>query len=90
MGKTINKKKLGEFFMRRKLNFLSLLSVTLLSIAATAVCLVTGFIPERVGILALISVLLMILCIIQAFRMKSSFRTMKSFKGRRKVRKAEK
>ncbi|MBR5287513.1 MAG: hypothetical protein IKU34_02845 [Clostridia bacterium] len=84
MGKRINRKTLGEFFVRRKLNLLSLLSITLLSIVVTVVCLITGFIRERVGILVFVSVMLMILCIIQTFRMKSSFRTMKDFKGKRK------
>ena len=89
MGKNVNKKKLSEFFMRRKLNLLSLVSITLLSIAVTVLCLITGFIRERVGILALISALLVILCIIQTLRMKSSFRTMKDFKGKRKKKKEE-
>lgn len=89
MGKTINRKKLGEFFLRRKMNFLSLLAVTLMSIAVTIICALTGFIRERLGILVLVSVLLMMLCIIQTFRMKSSFRTMKDFKGKRKRKKDE-
>lgn len=89
MGKTINRKKLGEFFLRRKMNFLSLLAVTLLSIVVTILCAVTGFIRDRIGMLVLIDVLLLILCVIQTLRMKSSFRTMKAFKGKRKKKKTE-
>ena len=47
MGKNVNKKKLSEFFMRRKLNLLSLVSITLLSIAVTVLCLITGFIRTK-------------------------------------------
>ena len=89
MGKMINRKKLGEFFMRRKLNFLSLISVTLISIAVTVICMITGFVRDRLIMLVTISALLVLLCVIQSFRMKSSFRTMKAFKGKRKARQTE-
>ena len=90
MANDINKKRLREFFFRRRINFVTLLVITLLSIAATIVCRLAGFIPGRLVILELVSLLLLILCVIQTYRMRRSFRTMKEFKGKRKkVRKTE-
>lgn len=84
MGMKINRKSLKKFFFRRRLNLMTLLIITLLSIIVTAACLITGFIPERVGILEIVTVLLIGLCIVQTYRMRSCFRTMKSFRGKRK------
>lgn len=89
MNKMLNKKKLKEFLLRRRLNYLSLVCVTLLSVIATILCLFFGLIPGRVHILVIVSVLLMLLCIIQEMRMKRSFRTMKSFRGVRKKTKKD-
>lgn len=86
MANRINKKKLKEFFSRRKINFFTLLVITLLSIVVTLFCRFTGYIPGRVVILEIVSLLLMLLCCIQAFRMRRSFRTIKDFKGKRKKR----
>ena len=84
MAKVLNKEKLREFFFRRKINFLTLVTITLLSIVITVACLLTGFIPNRVNILVIVSVLLVLLCCIQAYRMRKSFRTIKAFRGMRK------
>ena len=84
MANQINRKKLKKFFFRRKINLLTLLVITLMSIVVTAMCLLTGFIPDRVILLELVSVLLIVLCIVQTYRMRSSFRTIKDFRGKRK------
>ena len=84
MSKSINKKKLREFFFRRRLNFLTLLVITLMSVIITIACRVTHFIPDRMVILELVTALLVVLCLVQSYRMRRSFRTMKSFKGKRK------
>lgn len=84
MKKKLNREKLKDFLLRRRLNFLSLICITALSILVTLLCLVFGFIPRRVYILVIVSAMLVLLCIVQALRMRSSFRTMKSFRGVRK------
>lgn len=89
MANNLNKKKLREFFFRRKINFMTLLVITLMSIVVTLICRITGFIPGRIVILELVSLLLVILCAVQAYRMRRSFRTMKDFKGKRKKKKKE-
>lgn len=89
MANHLNKKKLREFFFRRRINFVTLVTITLLSVAAMLICRATGFIPGRIVILELVSLLLIVLCLVQAFRMRRSFRTMRDFKGRRKKKKAE-
>lgn len=87
MANQLNKEKLRKFFFRRRINFLTLLVITLLSIAVTLVCRITGFIPGRIVILEIVSLLLIVLCAVQAYRMRTSFRTMKDFKGKRKKKK---
>lgn len=90
MGKKFNREKLKDFLLRRRLNFLSLVCVTALSVIVTLLCFIFHLIPNRVYILVVVSALLVLLCIIQALRMRSSFRTMKSFRGVRKKRSTEK
>ena len=87
MAAKFNRKKLKEFFFRRRVNFFTLLVITLMSIVVTVICLITGFIPERVLILEIVTVLLFVLCCVQTYRMSRSFRTMKDFKGKRKKKK---
>ncbi len=89
MGKKINGEKLKAFIFRRRINALTLLSITLLSISATVFCALTGFAPVRLNILVIVSVLLVLLCAVQFYRMRSSFRTMKNFKGKRKKKSPE-
>ena len=88
MANRLNKAKLKEFFFRRRINFATLLVLTLMSLIITTACLITGFIPERIIILELVTLLLFILCCVQTYRMSRSFRTMKSFKGKRKKKKS--
>lgn len=89
MAKILNKEKLKEFLFRRRINFLTLVAITLLSVVITVVCLMTGFIPNRVNILVIVSVLLVLLCCLQAYRMRKSFRTIKAFRGLRKKKQQE-
>ncbi len=87
MANQLNKEKLRKFFFRRRINFLTLLVITLMSIAVTLICRATGFIPGRMVILEIVSLLLIVLCAVQVYRMRTSFRTMKDFKGKRKKKK---
>ena len=89
MANKLNRDKLRRFFFRRKINFATLLAIALLSAAATLICHITGFIPGRLIILDIVTLLLAALCIVQAYRMRTSFRTMKDFKGKRKKKREE-
>jgi len=87
MAKPLNREKLREFLLRRRLNFMSLLALTAMSVVITVICLITGFIPGRVYILEIVSALLVLLCCLQAYRMRRSYKTLKDFKGKRKKKK---
>lgn len=89
MGKQFNREKLKDFLLRRRLNFLSLICITTLSVLVTLLCFVFNLIPNRIYILVIVSALLVLLCVVQALRMRSSFRTIKSFRGVRKKRPTE-
>lgn len=79
MANKINRERLKAFLLRRRLNAVALLIITALSAIVTIICALTGF--ARTDILAVVTVLLLALCFVQAFRMRSSFRTLRSFKG---------
>lgn len=87
MPRKLNREKLKAFIERRKANAAGLLVITALSAVITLVCAVTGF--ARTDILALVTIALIVLCVVQMYKMRSSFRTIRSFKGSRK-RKAKK
>ena len=89
MANRINRSKWKEFFFRRKINMTTLLVITLMSVVITGICLIAGFLPERITLLELVTAALIVLSIVQTYRMKSSFRTMKDFKGKRKKRTKE-
>ncbi len=89
MANRINRRKWKEFFFRRKINMTTLLVITLMSVVITGICLIAGFLPERITLLELVTAALIVLSIVQTYRMKSSFRTMKDFKGKRKKRTKE-
>lgn len=82
MANKLNRERLKAFILRRKLNAFGLLSITVASVLITLLCALIGF--PRTDILAVVTVLLVVLCFVQAFRMRSSFRTIRSFKGSRK------
>lgn len=82
MANKINRERLKAFLLRRKLNAMGLLVITAFSLIITIICALCSF--PRTGILAFVTALLVLLCFIQAFRMRSSYRTIRAFKGSRK------
>lgn len=86
MANRINRDRLKAFILRRRLNAFGLLIITFVSAFVTILCALNSF--DKTDILVVVTVLLVLLCFVQAFRMRSSFRTIRSFKGspRRKKR----
>lgn len=84
MARKINCEKLKAFVERRKINTLGLVAITAVSAVITLACALSGF--ARTDILVLITIALVILCVVQMYKMRSSFRTIRSFKGSRKRR----
>ena len=84
MGETRKRDKLRAFFMRRKINALGLLVITIMSALITLICALTGF--SRTDVLAMVTILLVLLGFLQAFKLKKSFRTIRSSRGLRKKR----
>lgn len=82
MARKLNRQKLKAFIERRKINTFGLLSITVLSAVITFICALSGF--ARTDLLTLVTIALIILCIVQMYKMRSSFRTIRSFKGSRK------
>ena len=78
----INRARLKAFIARRKTNALGLTIITAASAIITLICAMISF--KRTNVLAFITVLLVVLCLIQAIKYKKSFRTMKSAKGFKK------
>lgn len=87
MARKLNREKLKAFIERRKINSFGLLAITLISAVITLVCALSGF--ARTDILTLVTIALVVLCVIQMYKMRSSFRTIRSFKGARKRRSKE-
>ena len=86
MPRKFNKERLKSFIARRKINALGLTVITAASALITLYCALTGF--KRTDILVFVTIALIVLCLIQAFKNKKAFRTMKSFKGWRKKKEA--
>jgi len=84
MSRKFNKERLKAFIARRKINALGLTLITAGSALITLYCALTGF--KRTGILIFVTIALVALCLLQAFKTRKPFRTMKSFKGWRKKR----
>jgi len=82
MARKLNRERLKAFIDRRKINALGLTIITAASIAITLICAMIGF--KRTDVLVVVSALLILLCLLQSFKYRRSFRTMKSFKGLRK------
>ncbi len=85
MAHRISRERFKAFILRRKLNAFGLLSVTLISLIITVICALVGF--KRTEVLAVVTVLLIALCFVQRYKMRSSFRTIKSTKGFRRKKK---
>lgn len=82
MLRRFNKERLKAFIARRKINALGLSVITAASVLITLFCSMTGF--KRTEILIIVTIALIVLCLLQAFKNRKAFRTMKSFKGWRK------
>lgn len=82
MPRRFNKERLKAFIARRKINALGLSVITAASVLITLFCAMTGF--KRTEILVIVTIALIALCLLQAFKNKKAFRTMKSFRGWRK------
>ena len=84
MPRETKREKLQAFLLRRKINALGLLVLTIASAVITVLCAVKRF--ARTDLLILISALLVVLCFVQAFKLRKSFRTIRSSKGLRRKR----
>jgi len=82
MPGTFNKRSLKAFMTRRRINALGLTIITAASALITLICALIDF--KRTDVLAVVTILLFALCLLQAFKYRKSFRTMKSFRGTRK------
>ena len=79
MKKPLNKEKLRAFIQRRQINAVGLLVITLVSAIITVICAFKRF--PRTDLLASVTLLLVLLCLVQEVKLRSSFRTLRSFKG---------
>jgi len=82
MARKFNKERLKAFIARRKSNTLGLTMITAASALITLHCALTGF--KRTDVLICVTIALIALCLLQAFKNRKAFRTMKSFRGWRK------
>ena len=82
MSRKFNKERLKAFIARRRINALGLSVITAASALITLYCAMTGF--KRTEILVIVTIALIVLCLLQAFKNRKAFRTMKSFRGWRK------
>ena len=71
--KPSKRQRFKNFILRRKLNVLGLLVITVMSALITLVCAVRGF--SHTDILIFVTALLVILCFVQKVKLKKSFRT---------------
>lgn len=84
MANHSSRERLKAFLLRRRLNAFGLLTITAGSLAVTLIAGLCGF--AHTDLLALVALLLVALCFVQGYRMRSSFRTMRSFRGFRRKR----
>ena len=71
--KPSKRQRFKNFILRRKLNVLGLLVITVMSALITLVCAIRGFVYT--DILFIVSLLLVALCFVQSIKLKKSFRT---------------
>ena len=83
MSKAFNRKRLAAFIQRRKINALGLTVITSSSAVITLICAMTGF--AHTDVLVLVTIALIALCLIQYFRNRKGFKTMRSFKGKKRA-----
>ena len=82
MAKGFNRKRLAAFMARRRINALGLTVITTASVIITLICAMTNF--EHTDVLALVTIAMVALCLVQYFRNRRGFRTMHAFKGKRR------
>ncbi len=81
--KPSKRQRFKNFILRRKLNVLGLLVITVMSALITFACALRGFVYT--DILIVVSVLLVALCFVQSVKLKKSFRTIpQHFKASRR------
>ena len=81
--KPSKRQRFKNFILRRKLNVLGLLVITVMSALITLACALRGFVYT--DILIVVSVLLVALCFVQSVKLKKSFRTIpQHFKASRR------
>lgn len=78
LKKKINKDVLKAFIHRRKINALGLIVITAVSACFTLLGALTGF--SRTHILAIITVLMVLLCLVQMLKNGRGFRTLRTSK----------
>lgn len=76
--KKINKAVLKAFIQRKKINALGLIVITAVSAVMTLLGALTGF--ARTDILAIITVMMIFLCLLQMIKNGRGFRTLRSSK----------
>ena len=76
MANGVNRKRLAAFMARRKINSLGLTVITAASAIVTLICAMTGF--THTDMLALVTIAMIILCLLQYFRNRKGFRTISS------------
>ena len=79
MAKIFNRKKFTAFIQRRRINALGLTVLTAASVIIALICAITNF--EHTDIIVLSSIAMVVLCLLQYFKNRKGFRTMRSFKG---------
>jgi len=84
MASKINREKLKAFLIRRRINAFGLFFITVMSSIITLFCTFTDISSRKLDLLIFVTIALVVLCFIQAFKMRKSFRTIRSFKGIRK------
>lgn len=82
MANKLNRRKLAAFIQRRKINALGLTVLTAASVIITLLCALSGF--RHTDIIALVTIVLVVLCLLQYFKNRRGFRTLHAFKGSRK------
>ena len=84
MAMRFNKEKFKTFLLRRRTNAFGLFVITLTSALITLICGLRGIAAKKLDLLIWVTIALIVLCFIQAFKMRKSFKTIRSFKGHRK------
>ena len=87
MAMRFNKEKFKAFLLRRRINAFGLFVITLTSALITLICGLRGITAQKLDLLIWVTLALIALCFIQAFKMRKSFKTIRAFKGHRKKNK---